>query len=69
MAASVAAYSGTIISAIANIFLVIFAGIYLAIDPGLYRRGLAMLFTARPREEVEDTLVVAGMALKLWLLG
>lgn len=69
MAANVATYSGTILSTIANIFLVIFAGIYLAIDPGLYRRGLAKLFTARPRDEVDDTLVVAGEALKLWLLG
>jgi predicted PurR-regulated permease PerM len=57
------------IGALANLVLVVFGGIYLAVDPGLYRRGIVMLFPAAARGKVGETLDNAGRALKLWLVG
>lgn len=52
-----------------NLFIILFGGVYLAVDPRLYRDGLVKLFPAGSRDQIRDTLDAAGRALKLWLFG
>jgi predicted PurR-regulated permease PerM len=52
---------------VATVVLMVIAGIYIAINPGIYRRGLVMLFPKRVQPQVADTLTQAGAALGLWL--
>jgi predicted PurR-regulated permease PerM len=52
-----------------NILIILFGGIYLAVDPELYRDGFVKLLPAEMRDEVRETLNTAGRALKRWLLG
>jgi predicted PurR-regulated permease PerM len=57
----------TLFGAVAALVVVIFAGIYIAIDPDTYRRGLVTLVPARYKKQVTATLDDAGEALQLWL--
>ena len=59
----------TALSAITSFVLVLFGGVYLAANPGLYRTGVIKLFPEVARPRVASTLDVTGRALKLWLLG
>jgi len=59
----------TAFGAIVDIALVIFLSIYLALDPGLYRRGLVKLFPKAARARVGGALEDAGTALHKWLMG
>jgi predicted PurR-regulated permease PerM len=52
----------------ATIFTVA-AGVYLAAQPAMYRRGAAELFPSKHRAFVERTIDDVGRALRLWLLG
>lgn len=54
---------------LADALLVIIAGIYIATDPHIYRRGLIKLFPRSQHEQVEEALKAAGYSLKMWLLG
>lgn len=54
---------------VVDAFIAIMAAIYLAYDPGLYRRGLVRLFPAPRQAPVEDALVTTGRALRLWFIG
>lgn len=47
----------------------VFLGLFLAADPGLYRRGLLRLIPLRARPRWETALIEAGHALERWLLG
>jgi predicted PurR-regulated permease PerM len=49
--------------------LMLVLGVYLAADPGLYRRGVARLLPARWREPVDDAMRSSGHALSRWLMG
>jgi predicted PurR-regulated permease PerM len=49
--------------------LAVAAGVYLAAQPDLYRKGTAQLFPANRRALVEETIQDIGRALRLWLLG
>lgn len=64
--ASVATLAGGLV---ADLVLVIVMGLYLALDPGLYRRGAVRLVPAARRAEVDAALGAAGAALSRWLLG
>lgn len=55
--------------ALADLLVVVFGGIYLAIKPRTYREGLLRLIPGRAREPVREALQGSGRALKLWLLG
>ena len=55
--------------AMADTLLVIFGGIYLAVEPSLYRRGLAKLLPAAARPGLAEALDDCYRALRLWLLG
>jgi predicted PurR-regulated permease PerM len=65
----VASYSMTIIGALADLLLVLVAGVFLAADPTLYKRGLVQLFPSSQHERVQSALDTSGVALRLWLKG
>jgi predicted PurR-regulated permease PerM len=52
-----------------TLVLVVVGGVYLAAQPGLYRRGLVKLFPRTRQAQVEETAGAVGEALRLWLLG
>ena len=58
------------VGGLADFLLIVFGGLYLAAQPGLYRGGILLLFPAGgSRERVAGTLDASGEALRLWLLG
>ena len=58
------------VGGLADLLLIVFGGVYLAAQPGLYRKGLLLLFPpGDSRKHVADTLDASGAALRLWLLG
>ncbi len=63
-----AAFYG-LLGIVANMVLVFFIGLYLAIDPGLYRRGLVRLFPVPKRERAAHVAGAVGDALGHWLVG
>ena len=59
----------TTLGLIANIGLIFFVGIFIAVDPKLYRNGFARLFPIRRRERVKDILDQIGSTMFRWLMG
>jgi predicted PurR-regulated permease PerM len=57
------------VATIGHALLMLFAGIYLASNPTLYRRGLVSLFPVRHRPKIDGALLESGAALRKWLLG
>jgi predicted PurR-regulated permease PerM len=49
--------------------LMIVTGLYLAANPGLYRRGMLLLLPQPQRARVDAALAAAGNGLSRWLLG
>jgi predicted PurR-regulated permease PerM len=68
-ATRVAGFAMTTVGAIANLVVIFFLGVYLAVDPGLYRRGVLHLVPAAARQRVAHALDSAGEGLRKWLLG
>ena len=64
-----ASFLGAALGAMANAFVIFFIGIFLALDPGLYARGITRLFPPDRRATVADALDHAGDTLQRWLLG
>lgn len=56
-------------SLIGGLLVTVFAGIYLAAQPSLYRNGLSKLFPPRWRAAANETIDSIGSALRLWFLG
>lgn len=56
-------------SALTDVILILFGSIFIAINPGLYRRGLVALVPKRRREVADEALGDSGRALKNWMLG
>jgi predicted PurR-regulated permease PerM len=61
--------SAAVLSGLADFLLVLIAGVYIAADPKIYRRGLVKLFPQNQHERIEGALDAAGYALRMWLLG
>lgn len=59
----------TIIGAVFGTFVVVAAGLFMAIDPAVYRRGLVRLLPAPARERVSDTLGDVAHTLRWWMVG
>ena len=59
----------TALGAIVNVGLILVIGLYLAIDPGVYVRGLVALLPAHGRARAAEILRSLGNALRWWLLG
>jgi predicted PurR-regulated permease PerM len=52
-----------------SVVIFLFLGLYLAIDPGIYRRGLLRLVPVHKRPHVRDILDEIGHILGRWLVG
>jgi predicted PurR-regulated permease PerM len=59
----------TLVGALADLALVVVASIYIAADPKLYRRGVAMLMPPNQHERIFDAMDVTGSALRMWFAG
>jgi predicted PurR-regulated permease PerM len=57
------------VATIAHALLMLFAGIYLASNPRLYRDGFVRLFPTRYRPRLQGALGESGEALRKWLIG
>ena len=72
MFASVGAFASAVASALVELLLVIFAGLFLALNPQGYEAGVVKLFARRSpgaARVVGRSFDVAGKGLRLWLLG
>lgn len=67
--AKVAKGTFTVFGVIADIGLVLFLAVYLALDPATYRNGFLLLLPAKSRPRVDVALDDAGVQLRKWLLG
>lgn len=67
MVARALSWGTTAIASAASLILAIVAGVYMAIDPDIYRDGLTKLFPQSWRPQVRATLDDAGAALRRWL--
>ena len=54
---------------LANVFLVVITGIFLAASPKLYRHDLIRLFPVAARERARKLVVKLSATLRTWLLG
>lgn len=65
----VAGFATSALTAITSVVLLLIIAIYLAGDPGIYRRGFLHLVPVRLRARVDDALLATGDGLRSWLLG
>ncbi len=65
----VAALGMTFIGAVGDLILVVVAGVFLAGNPDLYKKGFVKLFPPSQHERIEGALDASGAALGLWLKG
>lgn len=61
-------FSSTL-SAVANFVIIVFVGIYLAVDGSVYTNGLVRLFPLYKRARAREVLDELGFTLWWWLLG
>jgi predicted PurR-regulated permease PerM len=59
----------SLLGILADAALIVFAGVYLAAQPALYRDGVLLLVPPRRRRRAGDVLAAIDRALRLWLLG
>ncbi|SOD92764.1 AI-2E family transporter [Caenispirillum bisanense] len=53
----------------AGLLIILFLGIYLAATPGVYRRGIVLLFPKERHAQINAALDEAGEGLWRWMLG
>lgn len=61
--------AGGIVGGLGHLLIVIFAGVYFAMDPALYREGALRLLPPSRRPQVRAALNEAGLALRKWLVA
>lgn len=54
---------------LANILIIFFIGIYLAVDPALYRSGIVRLFPLERRERIAEVTGRIGETLRWWMIA
>ena len=59
----------TVFGAMADVVLMLFLGLYFAVDPKMYRNGFLSLLPKGARDRVGAALDDSGRALRMWLLG
>jgi len=59
----------TIVDVFSTIILISFIGIFFAIDPEIYKKGIALLFTKKKAHRINEALDTAANALWHWLSG
>ncbi|WP_343222218.1 AI-2E family transporter [Novosphingobium profundi] len=65
----VTAVVGGLLGAFATLFLILVLGIYFALEPRLYRRGVAWMLPGDRRDHFEGTAQAMGAALRRLLFG
>lgn len=61
--------AGNLLTAAANTFVALIAGVILAGAPGKYRDGMVSLFPKSMRPAVLDSMNTSGEALRKWFIG
>lgn len=61
--------TATVFGGIADVALVLFLAMYLAVDPKTYRNGFLLLLPRTVRDDVGNALDASGGALRKWLVG
>lgn len=49
--------------------VMVIGGVFLALNPGLYRKGALRLVPSKWQERIDDALLASGEALRAWLLA
>lgn len=62
-------FATTVASVATTAFLVVMSGVYLALDPSLYKSGVVLLTPRNQQDRVRKGLDRTGLALQLWLVG
>jgi predicted PurR-regulated permease PerM len=62
-------FISTTLAAIAAIILVLFIALYIATEPGLYRRGLLHLVPRKHKARYDEVLDEIGTSLRQWLIA
>jgi predicted PurR-regulated permease PerM len=52
-----------------DLVVVLFGIVFIAADPALYRKGLALMFPREQRPLANEALIDAGLALRQWVVG
>ena len=59
----------SVFGAVAGLIIVLFIGMYIAADPGLYRQGLVHLVPHRDRARAHDVFGTLATTLRQWLIA
>ncbi|MCB0127235.1 MAG: AI-2E family transporter [Caldilineaceae bacterium] len=59
----------TALSVVSNLIFVLFTGIFLAANPGLYRNGILQLFPESRRSRMAEVIEEIITTLRWWLIG
>lgn len=54
---------------LADLYIIVFLGLFMMIQPDLYKNGIIILFPKSKRKRAEEVLLTLGYTLKRWLLG
>lgn len=66
---SATAALGGVAGVLGNLVVIVFLGLYVAIDPGLYRGGTLLLLPRDKRQRVGTVLDQTAEALRWWIVG
>ncbi len=66
---SLAGYTSNLMGIVTSLVLVLFGGIFLALDAPIYREGLLKMVPAAHRDNAREVMSETGNGLRLWLLG
>jgi predicted PurR-regulated permease PerM len=59
----------SVFGAIGGVIIVLFIGMYIAAEPGLYRKGILHLVPHRSRGRAEEVLTTLSQTLRQWLIA
>jgi predicted PurR-regulated permease PerM len=62
-------FFGGVLGAVGNVAIILFVGIYFALSPGQYKRGIVKLVPQGKRERAVQVLDDIGDTLARWLMG
>ncbi|MET0270834.1 MAG: AI-2E family transporter [Sphingomonas sp.] len=60
---------GVLTTAFSGLMLAVLGGIYFAVSPGEYRKGMLAMLPSRARDPIDAATRETGRALRNWLLG
>ena len=61
--------TGVTFGFLANVVILVFVGLYLAIDPGIYRGAILRLFPKERRPRLDEVFSVLAATLQRWTVG